>query len=140
MVEYIALMFVPMCLVEAVIEPHYLFARGTSVEMAIKVVAYKAMALLRQVGVLEMWPFHHFPKQSVQQDVIEFEIVLTDLNLCERCMVELDVALDRMIHYLTHLLEDTQHRFNNLQHSLELAIPMDGSGGLGHAIKRSSGS
>ena len=40
-------------------------------------------------------------------------------------MVELVVALDRMIHYLTHLLEDTQHRFNNLQHSLEPYLWMD---------------
>jgi hypothetical protein len=61
----------------------------------------------------------------VQKDVIEFEIVLIDLNSCERCMVELVVALDRMIHYLTHLLEDTQHRFNNLQNSLEPYLRMD---------------
>ena len=57
--------------------------------------------------------------------MIEFEIVLTDLNSYERCMVELVVALDRMIHYLTHLLEDTQHRFSNLQHSLEPYLWMD---------------
>jgi hypothetical protein len=115
MVDYTAMMFIPMCLVEAVTKPHYIFARGTSAEMTIQVVAYKAMALLNQVGVLEMWrTFPPLPKKSVQEDVTEFDIVLTDLNSCERCMVELDVALDQMIHYLTHFLEDTQHHFNNL--------------------------
>jgi hypothetical protein len=47
MVDYNAMMFILLCLIEALTEPHYLFARGTSTELAIQVVAYKAMALLQ---------------------------------------------------------------------------------------------
>jgi hypothetical protein len=47
MVDYTAVMFILMCLVDAETEPHYLFARDTSMELAIQVVAYKAMALLQ---------------------------------------------------------------------------------------------
>ena len=47
MVDYMATVFIPRRFVEGVMEAHNISAHGTSIEMAIQEVAYKAMAILR---------------------------------------------------------------------------------------------
>ena len=48
MVDYVATVFIPRRFVEGVTEANNISAHGTSIEMAIQEVAYKAMAILRQ--------------------------------------------------------------------------------------------
>ena len=47
MVDYVATVFILRRFVERVTEAHNISAHGTSIEMAIQEVAYKAMAILR---------------------------------------------------------------------------------------------
>ena len=47
MVDYVATVFIPRRFVEGVTEAHNISAHGTSIEMAIQELAYKAMAILR---------------------------------------------------------------------------------------------
>ena len=62
MVDYVATVFIPRRFVEGVTEAHHISAHGTSIEMAIQEVAYKAMAILcQEVMELERYPFTHFP-------------------------------------------------------------------------------
>ncbi|KAJ1295897.1 hypothetical protein BS78_01G258500 [Paspalum vaginatum] len=109
LVDYVATLFVPKRLVEGVSEPHQYVAVGTSVEMSIQTVAYKAIGVLRsEVMELERYPFSHFPIQSPEQGVNSLEM-----------MSELVQAQDQMIHCLTYELGETRCRFNLLQRSVE---------------------
>ncbi|KAJ1255607.1 hypothetical protein BS78_K182400 [Paspalum vaginatum] len=109
LVDYVATLFVPKRLVEGVSEPHQYVAVGTSVEMSIQTVAYKAIGVLRsEVMELERYPFSHFPIQSPEQGVNSFEM-----------MSELVQAQDQMIRCLTYELGETRCRFNLLQVSVE---------------------
>ncbi|KAJ1262424.1 hypothetical protein BS78_09G106500 [Paspalum vaginatum] len=120
LVDYVATLFVPKRLVDGETEPHRFVVVGTSVEMAIQAVAYKAIGVLRsKVMELDSYPFSHFPIQSPEQGVNSFEVVLGDATLYERRMSELVQAQDRMIHCLTYELEETRYRFNLLQCSVE---------------------
>ena len=47
LVDNVATVFIPRRFVEGVMEAHNISAHGTSIEMAIQEVAYKAMAILR---------------------------------------------------------------------------------------------
>ncbi|KAJ1265007.1 hypothetical protein BS78_08G044700 [Paspalum vaginatum] len=105
LVDYVATLFVPKRLVEGVTEPHRFVAVGTSVEMAIQAVAYKAIGILgSEVMELDRYPFSHFPIQSQQGD--------------------------RMIRCLTYELGETRSRYNHLQRSVEPFVRM-GLGNLG---------
>ena len=60
LVDYVATLFVPERLVEGVTGSHRLLAVGTSVEMAIQAVAYKAIGVLwSEVMELDRYPFSH---------------------------------------------------------------------------------
>ncbi|KAJ1261917.1 hypothetical protein BS78_09G065600 [Paspalum vaginatum] len=129
LVDYVATLFVPKHLVEGVTEPHRFVAMGTSVEMAIQAVAYKAIGILRsEVMELDRYPFSHFPIQSSEQGVNSFEMVLGDATLYEKQMSELVQAEDRMIRCLTYELGETRRRYNHLQCSVEPFVRM----GLGN--------
>jgi hypothetical protein len=98
------------------------------------------MALLNQVGVLEMW--RAFPPLSQEK-------------CARRCDWVWDCSYRPQLVWKVHggvgcgsrsndpLPHPLSRRYStSLQQPVALpwAIPMDGSGGLGHAIKRSSGS
>ncbi|KAJ1264963.1 hypothetical protein BS78_08G040900, partial [Paspalum vaginatum] len=129
LVDYVATLFMPKCLVEGVTKPHRFVAVGTSVEVAIQAVAYKAIGVLRlEVMELDHYPFSHFPIQSPEQGVNSFEMVLGDATLYERRMSELVQAQDLMIRCLTYELGETRSRYNRLQHFVEPFVRM----GLGN--------
>ncbi|KAJ1256642.1 hypothetical protein BS78_K337600 [Paspalum vaginatum] len=129
LVDYFATLFIPKRLVEGVTEPHRFAAMGTSVEMAIQAVAYKAIGILRsEVMELDRYPFSHFPIHSPEQDVNYFDVVMEDATLYERRMSEMVQAQDRMIRCLTYELGETRRRYNHLQRSMEPLVRM----GLGN--------
>ncbi|KAJ1256996.1 hypothetical protein BS78_K236900 [Paspalum vaginatum] len=131
LVDYVATLFVPKCLVEGVIEPHHFVAVGTSVDMAIRAMAYKAIGVLwSEVVELDHCPFSHFPIQSPEQGVNSFEMVFGDATLYERWMSKLVQALDRMIRCLTYELGQTRSCYNHLQRSVEPFVRM----GLGNLV------
>ena len=98
MVDYVATVFIPRHFVEGVMEAHNISAHGTSIEMAIQEVAYKAMAILcQEVIELERYPFTHFPIQGPLQGVNVFEMGTEGTTLYERRMFELVAAQDRSL-------------------------------------------
>jgi hypothetical protein len=125
MVDYVATVFIPRRFVEGVTEAHNISAHGTSIEMAIQEVAYKAMAILcQEVIKLEHYPFTHFPIQGPLQGVNVFEMGMEDATLYERRMSELVAAQDRSIHCIRAELRETRRRLSELQCAVEPYVRM----------------
>ena len=125
MVDYVATVFIPRRFVEGVTEAHNISAHGTSIEMAIQEVAYKAMAILRQEVIeLERHPFTHFPIQGPLQGVNVFEMGMGGASLYERRMSELVAAQDRSLYCIRAELRETRRRFNELQRTVDMYVRM----------------
>ena len=69
---------------------HLAWGKGTSIDMAIQVVAYHAIAMLREALVtLSEPPFQHFPERTEMNGVFKFSMQTTPSTLYEKRMMKL---------------------------------------------------
>ena len=69
---------------------HLAWGKGTSINMAIQVVAYHAIAMLREALVtLSEPPFEHFPKRTEMNGVFKFSMQNPPNTLYENRMTKL---------------------------------------------------
>ena len=100
MVDYTAIVFIPVRLVTRANHSYEVIANGTSIPMAIQEVAYKAMTLLRlEIPELSADPFYYFPMQGAQAGVNMVPHAERGRPLFERRMSELVRAQDNTISF-----------------------------------------
>jgi len=99
--------------------------KGTSIDMAIQVVAYHAIAMLREALItLSELPFQHFQKRTEMNGVFKFSMQIEPNTLYEKRMMELVMCQAHMIHCLEAKLWTTRSRFVNLQRRVEPYVRM----------------
>ena len=93
--------------------------------MAIQVVAYHAIAMLREALItLSELPFHHFPERTEMNGVFKFSMQIVPSTLYEKRMMELVMCQAHMIYCLEAELWTTRSRFVNLQRRVEPYLRM----------------
>ena len=89
LVDYLATVGIQARIMEDGANPHYFEVAGTSGEITIQAVAYKARAAIHgEVPIMNGWPFIHFPFHG-GNNINTFEDVHDAAPLIEHHMVEL---------------------------------------------------
>ena len=102
-----------------------LLGKGTSIDMAIQVVAYHAIAMLREALItLSEPPFQHFPERTKMNGVFKFSMQIAPSTLYEKRMTKLVMCQAHMIRCLEAELWTTRSRFVNLQRRVEPYVRM----------------
>ena len=93
--------------------------------MAIKVVAYHAIAMLREALItLSEPPFQHFPERTKMNGVFKFSMQIAPSTLYEKRMTKLVMCQAHMIRCLEAELWTTRSRFVNLQRRVKPYVRM----------------
>lgn len=123
LVDYIATVNIPPRSVYGA-AAHSYEASGTSEEMAIQAVAYRAMcSLRRELPTLSRMPFHYHPIHEGGL-VNNVEYAYEDSPLFEQRISEVVRDLDRFNRCVTQELWETRRRLNRLQRNVEPYVRM----------------
>ena len=101
------------------------WGKGTSIDMAIQVVAYHAIAMLRESLITLSEPlFQHFQKRTKMNGVFKFSMQIEPSTLYEKRMTELVMCEVHMIRCMEVELWTTHARFVSLQRRVEPYVRM----------------
>jgi hypothetical protein len=90
MIDYMAKVHIPSRLCDLKEElDQVAWGKGTSIDMAIQVAAYHAIAMLREeLFILSEPPFQHFPERTEMNGVFKFSMLTEPHTLYEKRMTE----------------------------------------------------